>query len=146
MSCGLANFIAEAPARLTTWISTYTNEQVVNCKDELMEVDIQVNYLSLSLHVSPSQVVTDEPRLHSLRPFLSATHNYLHLKINIKQILIALIDWLIATYMHDDNVPLLRVSAALAQRLECARDTKALVWQTRRFSIKTREGDARHLY
>ncbi|KAJ7119773.1 hypothetical protein C8R44DRAFT_788860, partial [Mycena epipterygia] len=60
--------------------------------------------LSLSLHVSPSQVVTDELCLHSLRPFLSATHNYLHLKINNKQILITLIDWLIA--VHNDPMKL----------------------------------------
>ncbi|KAG5339724.1 hypothetical protein C0989_003909 [Termitomyces sp. Mn162] len=61
-------------------------EQVVNCKDViaqeyLMEVVIQV--------------FTDEFHLHSLRPFLSATAQ-LHPKVNIKQIVIALIDRLAA--------------------------------------------------
>jgi len=57
-------------------------EQVVNCKDViaqeyLMEVVIQV--------------FTDEFHLHTLGPFLSATAQ-LHPKVNIKQIVIALID------------------------------------------------------
>ncbi|KAF8168442.1 vacuolar protein sorting-associated protein 35 [Crassisporium funariophilum] len=57
-------------------------EQVVNCKDiiaqeYLMEVVIQV--------------FTDEFHLHTLGPFLSATAQ-LHPKVNIKQIVIALID------------------------------------------------------
>ncbi|KAF7359483.1 Vacuolar protein sorting-associated protein 35 [Mycena sanguinolenta] len=61
-------------------------EQVVNCKDViaqeyLMEVVIQV--------------FTDEFHLHSLGPFLSATAQ-LHPKVNIKQIVIALIDRLAA--------------------------------------------------
>lgn len=61
-------------------------EQVVNCKDViaqeyLMEVIIQV--------------FTDEFHLHSLGPFLSATAQ-LHPRVNIKQIVIALIDRLAA--------------------------------------------------
>ncbi|KAI6137331.1 vacuolar protein sorting-associated protein 35 [Pisolithus sp. B1] len=61
-------------------------EQVVNCKDiiaqeYLMEVVIQV--------------FTDEFHLHSLGPFLSATAQ-LHPKVNIKLIVIALIDRLAA--------------------------------------------------
>ncbi|KAF7304622.1 Vacuolar protein sorting-associated protein 35 [Mycena kentingensis (nom. inval.)] len=61
-------------------------EQVVNCKDViaqeyLMEVVIQV--------------FTDEFHLHSLGPFLTATAQ-LHPKVNIKQIVIALIDRLAA--------------------------------------------------
>ncbi|KAJ8520339.1 hypothetical protein ONZ45_g2802 [Pleurotus djamor] len=61
-------------------------EQIVNCKDViaqeyLMEVVIQV--------------FTDEFHLHSLGPFLSATAQ-LHPKVNIKQIVIALIDRLAA--------------------------------------------------
>ncbi|EGN92708.1 hypothetical protein SERLA73DRAFT_117008 [Serpula lacrymans var. lacrymans S7.3] len=61
-------------------------EQVVNCKDViaqeyLMEVVIQV--------------FTDEFHLHTLGPFLSATAQ-LHSKVNIKQIVIALIDRLAA--------------------------------------------------
>jgi vacuolar protein sorting-associated protein 35 len=61
-------------------------EQVVNCKDViaqeyLMEVVIQV--------------FTDEFHLHTLGPFLSATA-LLHPKVNIKQIVIALIDRLAA--------------------------------------------------
>ncbi|KAJ7067723.1 vacuolar protein sorting-associated protein 35 [Mycena belliarum] len=61
-------------------------EQVVNCKDViaqeyLMEVVIQV--------------FTDEYHLYSLGPFLSATAQ-LHPKVNIKQIVIALIDRLAA--------------------------------------------------
>lgn len=61
-------------------------EQVVNCKDMiaqeyLMEVVIQV--------------FTDEFHLHTLGPFLSATA-LLHPKVNIKQIVIALIDRLAA--------------------------------------------------
>ena len=61
-------------------------EQVVNCKDViaqeyLMEVIIQV--------------FTDELHLHTLGPFLSATAQ-LHPKVNIKQIVIALIDRLAA--------------------------------------------------
>ncbi|KAF9042116.1 vacuolar protein sorting-associated protein 35 [Panaeolus papilionaceus] len=57
-------------------------EQVVNCKDViaqeyLMEVVIQV--------------FTDEFHLHTLGPFLSATAQ-LHPKVNIKQIVISLID------------------------------------------------------
>ncbi|KIJ45211.1 hypothetical protein M422DRAFT_30058 [Sphaerobolus stellatus SS14] len=61
-------------------------EQVVNCKDViaqeyLMEVVIQV--------------FTDDFHLHSLGPFLSATAQ-LHPKVNIKQIVIALIDRLAA--------------------------------------------------
>lgn len=61
-------------------------EQVVNCKnviaqDYLMEVIIQV--------------FTDEFHLHTLGPFLSATAQ-LHPRVNIKQIVIALIDRLAA--------------------------------------------------
>jgi len=61
-------------------------EQVVNCKDViaqeyLMEVVIQV--------------FTDEFHLHSLGPFLSATAQ-LHPRVNIKQIVISLIDRLAA--------------------------------------------------
>ncbi|KAF8869536.1 vacuolar protein sorting-associated protein 35 [Mucidula mucida] len=61
-------------------------EQVVNCKDViaqeyLMEVVIQV--------------FTDEFHLHSLGPFLTATA-HLHPKVNIKSIVIALIDRLAA--------------------------------------------------
>ncbi|EKM83350.1 hypothetical protein AGABI1DRAFT_65850 [Agaricus bisporus var. burnettii JB137-S8] len=61
-------------------------EQVVSCKDViaqeyLMEVVIQV--------------FTDEFHLHSLGPFLSSTAQ-LHPKVNIKQIVIALIDRLAA--------------------------------------------------
>ncbi|KAI0932973.1 hypothetical protein AcW1_000069 [Taiwanofungus camphoratus] len=61
-------------------------QQVVNCKDViaqeyLMEVVIQV--------------FTDEFHLHTLGPFLSATAQ-LHPKVNIKQIVIALIDRLAA--------------------------------------------------
>lgn len=61
-------------------------EQVVSCKDViaqeyLMEVVIQV--------------FTDEFHLHSLGPFLTATAQ-LHPKVNIKQIVIALIDRLAA--------------------------------------------------
>ncbi|KDQ17518.1 hypothetical protein BOTBODRAFT_29698 [Botryobasidium botryosum FD-172 SS1] len=61
-------------------------EQVVNCKDSiaqeyLMEVVIQV--------------FTDDFHLHTLGPFLSATAQ-LHPKVNIKQIVISLIDRLAA--------------------------------------------------
>lgn len=61
-------------------------EQVVNCKDViaqeyLMEVVIQV--------------FTDEFHLHTLTPFLSATAQ-LHPRVNVKQIVIALIDRLAA--------------------------------------------------
>lgn len=61
-------------------------EQVVNCKDViaqeyLMEVVIQV--------------FTDEFHLHTLKPFLSATAQ-LHPRVNVKQIVIALIDRLAA--------------------------------------------------
>jgi vacuolar protein sorting-associated protein 35 len=79
-------------------------EQVVNCKDViaqeyLMEVVIQVCICSfgpvfkvLQLYW---QVFTDEFHLHTLGPFLSATAR-LHPKVNIKQIVIALIDRLAA--------------------------------------------------
>lgn len=77
-------------------------EQVVNCKDViaqeyLMEVVIQVRrngalWILCSLRL---QVFTDEFHLHTLGPFLSATAQ-LHPKVNIKQIVIALIDRLAA--------------------------------------------------
>src|SRR6266404_276380 len=81
-----------------------TLEQVVQCKDViaqeyLMEVVIQVRFVFLSL-VSPQtgnpvKVFTDEFHLHTLGPFLSATAQ-LQPKVNIKQIVIALIDRLAA--------------------------------------------------
>ena len=80
-------------------------EQVVSCKDViaqeyLMEVVIQVRCICLaSCFLSYkrffSQVFTDEFHLHSLGPFLSATAQ-LHPKVNIKSIVIALIDRLAA--------------------------------------------------
>jgi len=79
-------------------------EQVVNCKDViaqeyLMEVVIQVCSIQLCLYLPNlnycNQVFTDEFHLHSLGPFLSATAQ-LHPKVNIKQIVIALIDRLAA--------------------------------------------------
>ncbi len=81
-------------------------QQIVVCKDViaqeyLMEVVIQVR----SLGCDPSvpwrpmailyQVFTDEFHLYTLGPFLSATAQ-LHPKVNIKQIVIALIDRLAA--------------------------------------------------
>ena len=79
-------------------------EQVVNCKDViaqeyLMEVVIQVSS-SLSwassvrffiLNSIPEKVFTDDFHLRTLSPFLSATAQ-LHPKVNIKSIVIALID------------------------------------------------------
>lgn len=79
-------------------------EQVVICKDViaqeyLMEVVIQVCHSLLCCHGSSCsirlQVFVDEFHLHSLGPFLSATAQ-LHPKVNIKQIVIALIDRLAA--------------------------------------------------
>ena len=86
-------------------------EQVVNCKDViaqeyLMEVVIQV--------------FTDEFHLHTLSPFLSATA-LLHPKVNIKQIVIALIDRL-ASYAareaeNEDPEETKRQEEAAAKRL-----------------------------
>ncbi|PPQ78803.1 hypothetical protein CVT25_010672 [Psilocybe cyanescens] len=86
-------------------------EQVVNCKDiiaqeYLMEVVIQV--------------FTDEFHLHTLGPFLSATAQ-LHPKVNIKQIVIALIDRL-ASYAareaeNEDPEETKRQEEAAARRL-----------------------------
>ncbi|KAG8758426.1 Vacuolar protein sorting-associated protein 35 [Serendipita sp. 396] len=86
-------------------------EQVVNCKDViaqeyLMEVVIQV--------------FTDEFHLHSLGPFLSATA-LLHPKVNIKQIVIALIDRL-ASYAareaeSEDPEEIKKQEEAAAKRL-----------------------------
>ncbi|KAF8170364.1 vacuolar protein sorting-associated protein 35 [Pholiota molesta] len=86
-------------------------EQVVNCKDViaqeyLMEVVIQV--------------FTDEFHLHTLGPFLSATAQ-LHPKVNIKQIVIALIDRL-ASYAareaeSEDPEETKRQEEAAARRL-----------------------------
>ncbi|TFK28349.1 vacuolar protein sorting-associated protein 35 [Coprinopsis marcescibilis] len=86
-------------------------EQVVNCKDViaqeyLMEVVIQV--------------FSDEFHLHTLGPFLSATAR-LHPKVNIKQIVIALIDRL-ALYAareaeSDDPEETKRQEEAAARRL-----------------------------
>jgi vacuolar protein sorting-associated protein 35 len=83
-------------------------QQVVNCKDViaqeyLMEVVIQVWSIYLLLlfckeHVAKQsyvQVFTDDFHLRTLTPFLSATAQ-LHPKVNIKQIVIALIDRLAA--------------------------------------------------
>ncbi|KAJ7715445.1 vacuolar protein sorting-associated protein 35, partial [Mycena maculata] len=61
-------------------------EQVVNCKDVIAQ-----EYLMKVV----IQVFTDEFHLQSLDPFLSATAQ-LHPKVNIKQIVIALIDRLVA--------------------------------------------------
>ncbi|PSR71126.1 hypothetical protein PHLCEN_2v12972 [Hermanssonia centrifuga] len=86
-------------------------QQVVSCKDiiaqeYLMEVVIQV--------------FTDEFHLHTLGPFLSATAQ-LHPKVNIKQIVIALIDRL-ATYAareaeNEDPEETKRQEEAAARRL-----------------------------
>ncbi|PPQ71940.1 hypothetical protein CVT26_007169 [Gymnopilus dilepis] len=86
-------------------------EQVVNCKDViaqeyLMEVVIQV--------------FTDEFHLHTLGPFLSATAQ-LHPKVNIKQIVISLIDRL-ASYAareaeSEDPEETKRQEEAAARRL-----------------------------
>lgn len=86
-------------------------EQVVNCKDViaqeyLMEVVIQV--------------FSDEFHLHTLGPFLSATAQ-LHPKVNIKQIVIALIDRL-ASYAareaeNEDPEEAKRQEEAAARRL-----------------------------
>ncbi|EIN13275.1 vacuolar protein sorting-associated protein 35 [Punctularia strigosozonata HHB-11173 SS5] len=86
-------------------------EQVVSCKDViaqeyLMEVVIQV--------------FTDEFHLHTLGPFLSATAQ-LHPKVNIKQIVIALIDRL-ASYAareaeNEDPEEAKRQEEAAAKRL-----------------------------
>ncbi|KAJ3515633.1 hypothetical protein NLJ89_g1633 [Agrocybe chaxingu] len=86
-------------------------EQIVNCKDViaqeyLMEVVIQV--------------FTDEFHLHTLGPFLSATAQ-LHPKVNIKQIVIALIDRL-ASYAareaeSEDPEETKRQEEAAARRL-----------------------------
>ncbi|EAU93279.2 vacuolar protein sorting-associated protein 35 [Coprinopsis cinerea okayama7 len=86
-------------------------EQVVNCKDViaqeyLMEVVIQV--------------FSDEFHLHTLGPFLSATAQ-LHPKVNIKQIVIALIDRL-ALYAsreaeNEDPEETKRQEEAAAKRL-----------------------------
>lgn len=79
-------------------------QQVVSCKDViaqeyLMEVVIQVSISKSSNQVIPThinlQVFTDEFHLHTLGQFLSATAQ-LHPKVNIKQIVIALIDRLAA--------------------------------------------------
>lgn len=78
-------------------------EQVVNCKDViaqeyLMEVVIQVLWTTPSACLVTDRthkVFTDEFHLHTLGPFLSATAQ-LHPKVNIKQIVIALIDRLAA--------------------------------------------------
>lgn len=80
-------------------------EQVVNCKDViaqeyLMEVVIQVSHNPSATRWYPmtdvdSQVFTDDFHLRTLGPFLSATAQ-LHPKVNIKQIVIALIDRLAA--------------------------------------------------
>lgn len=82
-------------------------QQVVSCKDViaqeyLMEVVIQASPKSSqltdtysSLLLNGLQVFTDEFHLHTLGPFLSATAQ-LHPKVNIKQIVISLIDRLAA--------------------------------------------------
>jgi len=105
-------------------------EQVVNCKDViaqeyLMEVVIQVGFC---LRIRPPiirsiyivQVFTDEFHLHTLGPFLSATAQ-LHPKVNIKQIVIALIDRL-ASYAareaeNEDPEETKRQEEAAARRL-----------------------------
>ena len=103
-------------------------EQVVNCKDViaqeyLMEVVIQVCHnISPKLHLFAqfSQVFTDEFHLHSLGPFLSATAQ-LHPKVNIKQIVIALIDRLAAYAAREaeseDPEEIKRQEEAAARRL-----------------------------
>ena len=61
-----------------------------------MEVVIQVrHHLGEAAYLIGIQVFTDEFHLHTLGPFLSATAQ-LHPKVNIKQIVIALIDRLAA--------------------------------------------------
>ena len=79
-------------------------QQVVSCKDViaqeyLMEVVIQVSISKCSNQLIPThinvQVFTDEFHLHTLGQFLSATAQ-LHPKVNIKQIVISLIDRLAA--------------------------------------------------
>ncbi|KAF8584956.1 vacuolar protein sorting-associated protein 35 [Ramaria rubella] len=61
-------------------------EQVVNCKDVIAQEYLKEVVI---------QVFTDDFHLHTLGPFLSATAQ-LHPKVNIKQIVIALIDRLAA--------------------------------------------------
>jgi vacuolar protein sorting-associated protein 35 len=105
-------------------------EQVVSCKDiiaqeYLMEVVIQV--------------FTDEFHLHSLGPFLSATAQ-LHPKVNIKQIVIALIDRLAAYAAreaeNEDPEETKRQEEAAARRLaEKVKLQKAKVRETGRTSI-----------
>jgi vacuolar protein sorting-associated protein 35 len=77
-------------------------EQIVGCRDViaqeyLMEVVIQVSSVSEGCGVvaDPAQVFTDDFHLHTLGPFLEATAA-LHPRVNIKQIVIALIDRLAA--------------------------------------------------
>lgn len=80
-------------------------QQVVNCKDAiaqeyLMEAVIQVIIILNDTCTAHSifvlaKVFTDDFHLHTLGPFLSATAQ-LHPKVNIKQIVIALIDRLAA--------------------------------------------------
>lgn len=84
-------------------------EQIVGCRDViaqeyLMEVVIQVTSPARPVsrpaqgrltRAPPAQVFTDDFHLHTLGPFLSATAA-LHPRVNIKQIVIALIDRLAA--------------------------------------------------
>lgn len=104
-------------------------EQVVQCKDViaqeyLMEVVIQVcsslSSPSDSTDQGPAKVFTDEFHLHSLGPFLSATAQ-LQTKVNIKQIVIALIDRLAAYAAreaeNEDAEEVKRQEEAAARRL-----------------------------
>ncbi|KXN86149.1 Vacuolar protein sorting-associated protein 35 [Leucoagaricus sp. SymC.cos] len=107
-------------------------EQVVNCKDViaqeyLMEVVIQV--------------FTPEFHLHTLGPFLSATAQ-LHPKVNIKQIVIALIDRLAAYAAreaeNEDPEETKRQEEAAAKRLaEKVKAQKAKVRQNGGYQVSS---------
>lgn len=104
-------------------------EQVVQCKDViaqeyLMEVVIQVrspsHFFSELTDKGPVKVFTDEFHLHTLGSFLSATAQ-LQIKVNIKQIVIALIDRLAAYAAreaeNEDAEEVKRQEEAAARRL-----------------------------
>ena len=104
-------------------------EQVVQCKDViaqeyLMEVVIQVRppmiMISDLTDKEPAKVFTDEFHLHTLGSFLSATAQ-LQIKVNIKQIVIALIDRLAAYAAreaeNEDAEEVKRQEEAAARRL-----------------------------
>lgn len=112
-------------------------EQVVNCKDMiaqeyLMEVVIQV--------------FTDEFHLHTLGPFLSATA-LLHPKVNIKQIVIALIDRLAAYAAreaeNEDPEETRRQEEAAAKRL--AERVKAQKAKLKENGIRSPEQSSSHI-